>query len=197
MFAHIGTAASLPFQVAPVTAGFTAPVGERPRLVLGDRREESGLGELGHEHGIEAHEIDRLVLRREPAQQLLALVARAPRQQRRLDPVAALRALGAAAGDLGLAAVVGVDVPLDHGRTAAAFAAAAPGDGQREHRDDDRGPRCGVGSLLAHATRSLRGGLVSGHHMVCVIRSAESPRLRDDRSRAPAAQWDPPPRRFP
>ena len=45
---------------------------------------------------------------------------------------------------------------------------------------------------VAHSTRSMRGGVVSGHHTVYVIRAAESRRLRDDRSRARAAQWDPP-----
>jgi hypothetical protein len=37
----------------------------------------------------------------------------------------------------------------------------------------------------------MRGGMVSGHHTVCVIRAAESRRLRDDRSPARATQWNP------
>ena len=48
-------------------------VGQRRGLVVGERAEEVRLGELGHEHRVEAHEVDRAVVGRQPPHELLAL----------------------------------------------------------------------------------------------------------------------------
>ena len=76
-------------------------VGQRGLLVRGgDLGEGVGLRELGGEHRIEAHQVDRRVLGRQPAQQLDALLGRARREQLGLDRVL----VGAAPlGDAGLA----------------------------------------------------------------------------------------------
>ena len=54
-------------------APWTTPSVTRCGDVVGDRREEAGLGELGDERRVEAHDVDRGVLGRQAADQLLAL----------------------------------------------------------------------------------------------------------------------------
>jgi len=86
----------------------TAAVLDRVLQVVRDRGEEPGVGELSGVRRVDAHQVDAAVVRREPAGELDALLARVLREDLRRDRVA----VGAAVlGDRGLAAAVGVDVP--------------------------------------------------------------------------------------
>ena len=104
VLAQNGTATSSSFQVADSSEPWTTPSLTSRRDVVGHRGEEAGLGELGDEREVQAHDVDRVVLGREPADQLLALrvgVARAAREVSILYcPFAASRARR---GDLRLA----------------------------------------------------------------------------------------------
>ena len=89
--------------------------GELLRLGVAVRPEEAGLGELGDERRVEAHQVDGGVLGRQPPDQLLPLAGGVVREHRRLDAVGAVRRRRALRGQLGLPAVVGVDVPVQGG----------------------------------------------------------------------------------
>ncbi len=115
-------------------------VGQGRGLVVGERPEEVRLRELGHEHRVEAHEVDRAVVGRQAPHELLALAVGVPGEHRDLDAVGAVGRLGALLRELLLAAVVGVRVPGQ--RRCAAVVAPATGEdgaGQEPQRHGDRG----------------------------------------------------------
>ena len=75
-------------------------LGQPGGLLVGERAEEPGLGELGHERRVEAHQVDRAVLGRQPPDELLPLAGGVGGQHRDLDAVGAVGGLGALLGQL-------------------------------------------------------------------------------------------------
>ena len=104
VLAQNGTATSSSFQVADSSAPWTTPSLTSRGDVVGDRGEEAGLGELGRERDVEAHDVDRVVAGREAAHQLLALRVGVAGQLRGLDRVRPVGRLAALRGDLRLPA---------------------------------------------------------------------------------------------
>ncbi|MPM22119.1 hypothetical protein SDC9_68569 [bioreactor metagenome] len=90
-------------------------LGRRRGQGCGDGGQETGLGEFGHEGWVQAHDVQGGVAGGEPAGQLLALRTRVAGQQGCLDGVPPARSGGAPLGDLGLTAVVRIDVPGESG----------------------------------------------------------------------------------
>src|SRR4028119_1689673 len=147
VFAQKGIATSSPSQVdacrAPptppsLTRSPSPPAPGRPlqspldhaladplRDVVGHGGEEARLGELRWEDHVQAHDVDRLVVGREPADQLLTLGGRVAGELCHVDPVGPVRRLGTPLRDRRLAAGIGVDVPRQ-GRCAAVPSPAAP-----------------------------------------------------------------------
>ena len=94
-----------------------------PASASRERPQEPRRGELRDERQVEAHEIERGVARREPPDELLALLRRVAREVLHADPVPSARLGLAARGEPGLAAVVRVHVPGEGGRPGPARAA--------------------------------------------------------------------------
>ena len=119
VLAQNGTATSSSFQVGPRWRAGRRPRVTRCATSVGHRREEAGLRELGDVRRVEAHDVDRRVLGRQAADQLLALrrASRAAAATSRSCSAPSASSVQRA-GDLGLAAGVGVDVPGE-GRRAA------------------------------------------------------------------------------
>ena len=116
--------------------GIEDTLGQLGRVGLVEDAEEAGVGELGHERRVQAHQVDRAVLGGEAADELLALLRGVVGQGLDVDLVR--RALGRALlRQTRLTAVVRVDVPGErrHLRTG-----TARGDQQREKRYRDH--RC-------------------------------------------------------
>ena len=119
------------------------------------RGQEAGLGELRDVRRVEAHDVDRGVVGREPADQLLALLGRLPRQHAGHDLVPPAGRLGAPGGDLLLAAGVRVGVPGERGW--AGRPTAAGGDPEHGRRGQGRRPQPPV-PTLAHPSPPTRSG---------------------------------------
>ena len=161
VLAHSGATTSWPPHDAPSMAPWRTPSDSACLVGGGDLAEGFGLRELGGEHRIEAHQVDRRVLRRQTTQQLDALLGRARREQLGVDRVL----VGAAPlGDAGLAerpgetvrrVGVGVDVPRQR-RRAAVVTAASEQQQRRCDRDsrNDPDPVAGDGLVPAPGSTS-------------------------------------------
>ena len=114
VFAQNGTVTSLPSHCRPRQRAGDDVLRHPLRDVVRHGCQEPGLGHLGDERRVQAHDVDRRVLGGQSSGELLALGAGVARQDRHLERVLAVRGLRALLGDLGLAAVVRVDVPGEH-----------------------------------------------------------------------------------
>ena len=136
VFAQKGTATSLSRQVEFVIAACTTSSVVACATSSGTGARKLGLGELGDERRVEAHQVDRVVVGGEPPHELLTLGGGVTRQERRRDRVAAVRRLRAVGGDLLLAAGIGIDVPGQLRRPAVRAAGCQAGGGED---GDERG----------------------------------------------------------
>ncbi len=116
-----------------------------------DGEQIAGVGELGHERRVEAHEVDRGVVGGQPPDELFALRVGVIGPDLGLDAVGPVRRFGALGGQGGLAPVVEVRLPDEGGHAGVVTAAADERGGADEHRDECRcGPVPPTAPRLRH-----------------------------------------------
>ena len=134
MLAQNGTVTSSPSQVEPSIAHWHHALGDPLGHVVRHRGEETRLRELGDVGRVEAHQVDRGVLRGEAPDELLALLGRLTRQlgdrDRYRPPASSVHrlAISACPPESGLMYQVSVGGP----------AVVAPAGGQRAGGDEER-----------------------------------------------------------
>ena len=74
VLAQNGAATSLSSQYTVFSGAVEDPLGQLVRVGLVEDAQEAGVGELGHERRVQAHQVDRAVLGGEAADELLALL---------------------------------------------------------------------------------------------------------------------------
>ena len=139
--------------------GVEDAVGEGGLVLLGERTEEAGVGELGDERRVQAHHVDRAVLGGQPPDQLLPLVGRRVRQRLDVDLVGTVRRVDAFLGEAALPAVVRVDVPVQGRGTALGPASHEEVDEHEYCHERERSPSCPLPSRPAahpHCPRPLQ-----------------------------------------